>query len=520
MPNQSPIEPMIESEKEEVPFPIESLPDSLRLIVEDVCQGYDCGHGMFSLPVLVAMSAAIGNSHILALTPSWKVKPAIWAAIVACSGSGKSQPAGEAIRPLKTIDTRFDEINKDEWTKHDKARSSYEKQKATLAAKISSARYGTAKVEPDEKKAAEYEEKLNKLKSPEPAIIRQVCIGDTTQEALVDILASNPRGCVVAVDEIASFLGGIGKYNGAERAEKGFYNALYEGDTIVVNRKGRLPLRVDNPSCALFGTIQPALVDAILNQEDKNSGFAGRLMLCRVPKVWRSFNSGGVPAEVSQRYESLIDEIWRICPTGRANDYSQPIVCQVSHEAAEAYEKIHNETETLRMSSSGFAESLWAKCRTYTGKLSLIFHVAENRSNAGSVAVTAETLVNAYKLARYFVNQALDIDVAQRIGVDESQTMELIEAINEAGGTLSIRDVMRSFQSEYPRKLDLEPMIEYLVERELAYVKKVTPDSGGRPSSVVALTEHGTALIESGSVGGVTKRQNPSEGGFSSKKPR
>lgn len=518
MPSESLIEP--ETEVKEIPFPIEALPDNLRLIVEEVCEGYDCGHGMFSLPMLVVMSAAIGNSHVLALTPSWKVKPAIWGAIVAGSGAGKSQPAGEAVKPLKLIDQLFEEINQEEWTKYDKAKASYEKQKTTLATMISRFTYGTTKMPGDPAKAKQHDEKLSKLKAPEKPMIRQVCVGDTTQEALVDTLDSNPRGCVVFVDEIANFLGGIGRYSGAERCEKAFYNGLYEGERIRVNRKGRLPLTVDNPSCAVFGTIQPMLVDTILNQEDKNSGFAARLMLCRVPKTWRSFNQGGVPAETRKRYSSLIDEIWRICPTGRANDYSQPIECQVSPELVESYIQVHNETQRRLMKASGFAESLEAKCRTFTLKLALIFHVAENRSESGSRPVTAETLNNAYKLARYFVNQALDIDMTQRIGANDSEVITCLDWLATNGGSSTARAMQRGNKRVFADMGEIKPIIDYMVVEEFVEVKKVSVNGVGRKSELVSMTEYGNEFILSHPEGVVSKEPKGNKAGFTNKKPR
>ncbi len=139
---------------------------------------------------------------------------------------------------------------------------------------------------------------------------------------------------------------------------------------------------------------------------------------------------------------------------------------------------------------------MWPK-ETYTGKLALIFHAAEYRGEAGNVAVSVKTLDNAYKLAKYFVNQALDIDMDQRIGINERKAFELIEAIGEKGGQFKVRELMRTFRSDYPRKLDLQPMVEYLVDGELVYVTKTTPEGGGTPSEWLNLTDHGKAFLQS-----------------------
>jgi len=164
------------------PYPTEVLPQPFRQFVEVTAEACVCDAAYVGLPLIVAAAAAIGTTRVLELKPGWRAPSILWGAIVAESGSLKSPTLEAALQ----------------WTvqRQIKLLAAYEESRAQFDAAWLT--YEKAVAEWKRSKAGG----LPPAKPEAPAATR-VFAGDVTTEALAPILKANPRGVLLARDELA-----------------------------------------------------------------------------------------------------------------------------------------------------------------------------------------------------------------------------------------------------------------------------------------------------------------------------
>jgi Protein of unknown function (DUF3987) len=151
---------------------------------------------------------------------SWRSPPGLWSLLLGDSGSGKTPILQQCWEPLQKIQ---DEL--------------FEEHKPKLAAW----------------KSADKESR-----GDEPRAVR-LCGGDTTIEALQDILANQDRGIAQFRDEWAAFIGQLDSYTSGKgnALNRAFYLQSFDGGPYIVDRVGRGHVHIRNNHITLFGGIQP-----------------------------------------------------------------------------------------------------------------------------------------------------------------------------------------------------------------------------------------------------------------------
>ena len=98
----------------------------------------------------------------------------------------------------------------------------------------------------------------------------RVVADDTTIEALAGILESNPRGVLVARDELAGWVRAMDQYKGGKGADRQIWLSLWSNAPISVDRKGSPePVIVESPWVSVTGAIQPEILpDLSRGRED------------------------------------------------------------------------------------------------------------------------------------------------------------------------------------------------------------------------------------------------------------
>jgi 5S rRNA maturation endonuclease (ribonuclease M5) len=201
------------------PFPVEALPEPIRGFVAAGAKAIGCDMSYLALPLLTSLAAAIGNMRRLELKRGWSAPPIIWCAIVGESGTAKTPAFKLVMRPIR-------ERQRKAMERHAEAMKTYEADLARwekcFAAWKKSKDSGE---EPPEK--------------PEPPPCERFIVSDTTVEALSPILLMNPRGLLLARDELAGWLGSFDKYAGKGKAsaDSAHWLSMFNAENIIVDRK-------------------------------------------------------------------------------------------------------------------------------------------------------------------------------------------------------------------------------------------------------------------------------------------
>ncbi len=178
------------------PFPVDLLPTPIRCYVQEAARAIHCDAAFTALPLLSALGAAVGNTRRIALKRGalpWTEPPILWAGIVGYSGTGKSPALKVALWCVESRERR-------EMAEATQRLGEYASEILRYEVELTAwKRSGCKKGEPEPEK-------------PHPPGCQRFAVSDTTVEALADRLADNPRGLLLARDELSGWLRSFDQY--------------------------------------------------------------------------------------------------------------------------------------------------------------------------------------------------------------------------------------------------------------------------------------------------------------------
>lgn len=171
----------------------------------------------------------------------WTVRPILWTAIIADSGTNKTAMLGYALDAARSVDTKL-------------------KQEYALALHKFNAQHQMAK---KKSKAEHFEQPCEPQTTtdivfePEKPRFRQKIINNATTEAIAAILADNPSGVLSFRDELSGFFGAMDTYRAKGGVDRPFWLEAKDGGHYTVNRRTSDPILVENLAVSVLGAIQP-----------------------------------------------------------------------------------------------------------------------------------------------------------------------------------------------------------------------------------------------------------------------
>ena len=307
------------------------ITDHLPPVVAHICetmvktQFFNRDYVMAS--ALAAASAAIGNALSVQLLPGWTTNASLFTMIIGRAGSGKTPPMKAAFRPIY---------------EHDRAQV---EQYTAL---------------PKEKRMS--------------ARLTQTVVNDFTPEALTRAHQSNPRGIVVAVDEIMGMFNSANRYNASPLIEQ--ILSAFSGAPLKINRvSDPEPIVINNPCISIIGTAQTKRLNEFLKDEYFNNGLIDRFLF-----VCPSEND--TPAwdlDIIQRYgQQIQDNIrhWDMVLERLISlpyDPGEPVVVRMSDDATNLFCNWRNVIVAERDLAAG-EDTRPDKRPLLLGKIALIIH--------------------------------------------------------------------------------------------------------------------------------------------------
>lgn len=255
------------------PFPTDLMPDPVGRYVREASAAIGCDPSFVALPLLSALAGAIGNSRRIRLKRTWREPAVIWTAVVGESGSHKSPGVDAALSLLRRRQARaMDEFAAQERS-FDEARLRYKAQLARW-------RKGPEGQLPEHPKA--------------PRVPRLLC-SDVTVPAIAALLHQQPRGLLLARDELAGWLRSVDASRDVEH-----WLELHRAGPLIVDRKsGQRTIHVSRAAVSITGGIQPVTLREALGRRHFDNGLAARLLLAMPPRRVKRWSEAQVsPARV------------------------------------------------------------------------------------------------------------------------------------------------------------------------------------------------------------------------------
>ncbi|NMC21108.1 MAG: DUF3987 domain-containing protein, partial [Thermogutta sp.] len=299
------------------PYPTESLPKAFRAFVEATSQAFGCDESYVALPLLAAAGAAVGLTRKLEAKAGWRVPPILWAVIVGESGSLKTPAIKAALR----------------WTERRQARllAEYAEDRTRFEAELSRYERDIAAWKRDKDGG-------DPPLKPEPPTARRILVADTTVEALGPILRDNPRGVLLARDELSGWLASFDRYANTTGGDSAFWLSAYGGLSHTVDRKTSGAFYIPAAAVCVTGGIQPSVLRRVLADGNYfENGLASRLLMAFPPRRRKRWTESGVPQWAADDVERVFDKLFALQHDIALDGEPVPHVMRLSPEAKERY---------------------------------------------------------------------------------------------------------------------------------------------------------------------------------------
>ncbi len=410
------------------PFPVGALPEPLRGFVAAGAKAIGCDSSYVALPLLTALAAAIGNTRRIQLKRGWTAPAIIWVAIVGESGTAKTPAFKLAMRPIR-------ERQQKALKRHDEAMREYESDLARYEKAL-------AECKRDKKTADDPPEK------PESPQAERCVVSDTTVEALAPLLLANPRGLLLARDELAGWIGSFDRYAGGKGgADAAHWLSMHNGESIVVDRKTGIPrtIYVSQASVSVCGGIQPAILHRALGIVHRESGLAARLLLTCPPPKAKRWTEADIDPAAEAEIALLVERLYQLKTMDGDDGEPCPVVVGLTPDAKTAWKAYYNAHAQEQADLTGELSAAWSKLEEYAARLALVVHFARWAAGDSTLAsidvVDEDSMAAGIALATWFKGEARRVYALLGESDEDRDRRRLVEWLERRGGSATPRDV-------------------------------------------------------------------------------
>ena len=409
------------------PFPVELLPPAVRDYVKQTAEGMACDPTLVAVPMLAGLAAAIGNTRTIMLNHDWVEPSILWVAVVADSGSLKTPASRKALRFITQQESEIEQRNA-------AARDDYEQELV-----VHESRLATWKHQSRKSGDSAGPPPMKPSKPPRTAYV----VSDTTIEAVVGILADNPRGVLLERDELAGWLAGFDKYKagGAGRvsSEVGHWLSMHNAGTLRLDRKSTGRTFVERASLSITGGIQPDTLVQAIGQEHVANGLLARFLLAAPPRRPKRFTTATADFAAVESARQLFATLY-----GLPMPEDGPKALRLCRDGLDAWEVFYRRHADRQMEAKGVEASMLAKIEAAAARLALIHHVCRQAGDEPTLShdVDAQSVEVGIRLAEWFADEWLRVYESTVGGTaNRDHDGELLAWIDAQGGEVAVRDI-------------------------------------------------------------------------------
>lgn len=457
------------------PFPTDALPEPVRGFVIAGAKALGCDESFLGVPMLSVLAAAIGNTRLIQLKRGWTEPAIIWTAIVGDSGTLKSPALELILKPTRDLQRKalaeyIERINvyRDDLLRYERDLAAWKRSKS-------------GGDDPPEK--------------PEEPIAERYWCDDQTTEALAVLLMNQPRGLLMARDELAGWLGGFDRYSKAPGGDVARWLEMFGGRSMVVDRKSAngQTLYVPRAAVSVCGGVQLEVLRRCLVQQYRDNGLAARLLPTCPPRKAKRWTDSDIDPERETAFQQTLNRLYSLQPATGDNGEPRPVTVGLTPDAKQAWVKFYNDHATAHAELSGDLSAAWSKLEGYAARFSLVIHYARwaatDREQETLDAVDRESIEAGIRLSRWFGHETRRIYSLLDECDESRERRHLVERIQRKGRPVTARDLMRSSR-KWETATEAEAALNDLVTAKFGqWVDQPPSEKGGRPTRVFKLAE-------------------------------
>ena len=347
---------------------------------------------------------------------------------------------------------------------------------------------------------ADWKRKKNRpAKPPEkpvrPAAVRLI-ISDTTVEAVAPILLENPRGVMLERDELAGWVGSFDRYAQTRGADAAHWLSMYDGDSILVDRKTGEPptIRVPSAAVSVGGGIQPQILERMIGSKHREDGLLARILMAWPPPRRKRWTDAELPASTQAAFGEILNALYDLKSNvvkgeRDEDDELRPVVVLLSPEGKSAWNRFYNENADELADLTGDLAAAWSKLEAVAARLALVVHfirwAAQDPTLSDPNAVDEKSMAVGVTLTRWFGQQVRRVYAIFGESDENRGRRRLVEWIERHGGKVTVRELTHGM-SQFRGKTataDAQAALEDLLKAGYGTWKNPAPgEKGGRPT--------------------------------------
>lgn len=357
-------------------LPIDGLSPEAQAIIQNYADGYQCNRDFITASIFTAVSTAVGK-RICSDDGRYKNYFPFFICLVAPSGSNKTTPMREVLRPLTNRNAANYEVFREAMKKYDA------------------------------------EVKAGNENADKP-VYRQLIISDSTPESRIKALSENPNVLLVS-DEIATMLYNINRYN--KSGEVPQLISIWSVDDIIINRKSETALLIKEPCLSIIGGTQPdVLADTFGSDYFMSSGFNQRWLFVYPDDIPPAmYSESKVSKEISDAWSEYINGLLDFDFT--SNDLG---TLYITDEAKQLYIDYYNNLQLKKSGACGYMASVYAKLQIMVQRWAGIAHLLGNEP--GMSRILPEEMEYSVRCMDYFERCAEKVYVKLSEGKRQPET--------------------------------------------------------------------------------------------------
>jgi hypothetical protein len=445
------------------PFPDDVFPEGVADYIAAVAKAIGCPPDYVGLPCLVVAAGAIGRSVAVELKPGYDVVPSLYGMNVGGPTTGKSPSFKEAVRPAWKIDRDLHAAYTETAKKYGEEMDAYEK--AAAAAKPP---------------------------RPTKPALRSLVLDDTTVEANAAHLARNPRGLLIARDELTAWMAAMNQYRQGKGSDRQFYLSALHGTTVRVDRKGDhdRPIRVPQPCLSIVGNIPPSMLGELREQKGRADGFIERMLYAFPDAVKRPhWDETGIHPEAAKTWAEVVRKLHGREPDVGEDGDLRPRVVPLADAARPRWKKFYD-AHADEVNEPGYDPADLAvegKLVDFAARFALILYLMDLAADpeAGDPdAIPLRHVEGAIKLWKYFRSHARRVRWYMARGVGNPAAAAIVAWLRAGGRrSFSERDIKQARPRLDPR--ELAAALDHLAQVNAIRRRDPAPPKpqGGRPAT-------------------------------------
>src|SRR5262249_29981711 len=240
---------------------------------------------------------------------------------------------------------------------------------------------------------------------------------------------------------------------------------------------------------SITGGIQPGVLARALTPDFLDSGLAARLLMAMPPKQRKRWTEAEVSAEVERDYFDLVDSLLSLA-LDTSGEETGPYVLTLSPDARAAWITFYDGWAAEQEAADGELAAAFSKLEAYAARFALLHHVVKHvgMGDDDLAPVERESVEAGAALCRWFAHETRRIYALLSESEEQCEARRLFDFIQARGGTIPVRNLMRSNCRRYPDAEAAEAALTALVVAGLArWVEPETTMQGGKAIKAVEL---------------------------------